>query len=139
MWGKTVALVMLLGAVPAFGHGGGLNAAGCHNDRKNGGYHCHRAPSAPVTTPKRATSAPAPYRAPTALMSRPAATSAIDAKVETIQRLLLRLGYQPGDADGVMKPTTQFAIMKFEEQEGMPIKGDPSSAILDALITKITE
>lgn len=26
----------------ARGHGGGLNAAGCHNDRKNGGYHCHR-------------------------------------------------------------------------------------------------
>lgn len=26
----------------AFAHGGGLNADGCHNDRKNGGYHCHR-------------------------------------------------------------------------------------------------
>jgi hypothetical protein len=22
-------------------HGGGLNKQGCHNDRKNGGYHCH--------------------------------------------------------------------------------------------------
>ena len=29
-------------AAPALGHGGGLNAEGCHNDRKNGGYHCHR-------------------------------------------------------------------------------------------------
>jgi hypothetical protein len=27
-------------------HGGGLNAEGCHNDRKNGTYHCHRQPSA---------------------------------------------------------------------------------------------
>ncbi|WP_158983877.1 excalibur calcium-binding domain-containing protein [Lysobacter panacisoli] len=27
-------------------HGGGLNKDGCHNDRKNGGYHCHRSPSA---------------------------------------------------------------------------------------------
>ena len=26
----------------AFSHGGGLNKEGCHNDRKNGGYHCHR-------------------------------------------------------------------------------------------------
>jgi endonuclease YncB( thermonuclease family) len=26
-------------------HGGGLNAEGCHNDRKNGGYHCHRSPT----------------------------------------------------------------------------------------------
>ncbi|WP_244244068.1 excalibur calcium-binding domain-containing protein [Marilutibacter alkalisoli] len=31
----------------AAAHGGGLNAQGCHNDRKNGGYHCHRSPAAP--------------------------------------------------------------------------------------------
>lgn len=38
-----------LAAVPgsAWAHGGGLNAEGCHNDRKNGGYHCHRGPSVP--------------------------------------------------------------------------------------------
>ncbi len=30
----------------ALAHGGGLNADGCHNDRKNGGYHCHRGASA---------------------------------------------------------------------------------------------
>lgn len=24
-----------------FAHGGGLAADGCHNDRKNGGRHCH--------------------------------------------------------------------------------------------------
>lgn len=23
-------------------HGGGLDTYGCHNDRKHGGYHCHR-------------------------------------------------------------------------------------------------
>jgi len=28
-----------------FAHGGGLNAEGCHNNRKTGDYHCHRAPS----------------------------------------------------------------------------------------------
>lgn len=34
----------------SFAHGGGLDAAGCHHDRKNGGYHCHRSgyTSAPV-------------------------------------------------------------------------------------------
>jgi endonuclease YncB( thermonuclease family) len=31
----------------AFAHGGGLNAEGCHNDRKRGGYHCHRGSSSP--------------------------------------------------------------------------------------------
>ena len=25
-------------------HGGGLDEFGCHNDRKHGGYHCHRGP-----------------------------------------------------------------------------------------------
>lgn len=25
----------------AHAHGGRTNAQGCHNDRKNGGYHCH--------------------------------------------------------------------------------------------------
>jgi len=29
-------------ATPVWAHPGGLNAEGCHNDRKNGGYHCHR-------------------------------------------------------------------------------------------------
>lgn len=28
-------------AAPVAAHPGGLNAQGCHNDRKNGGYHCH--------------------------------------------------------------------------------------------------
>jgi hypothetical protein len=27
---------------PAFAHPGGLNSEGCHNNRKTGGYHCHR-------------------------------------------------------------------------------------------------
>lgn len=34
------ALTLIL-TLPAFAHGGGLNASGCHNDRKRGGYHCH--------------------------------------------------------------------------------------------------
>jgi hypothetical protein len=38
----------------ALAHGGGLNAEGCHNDRKNGGYHCHRAPT-PRPAPKPVT------------------------------------------------------------------------------------
>jgi hypothetical protein len=33
-------------ATPAFAHGGGLNAQGCHNNRKTGDYHCHRGSSA---------------------------------------------------------------------------------------------
>jgi endonuclease YncB( thermonuclease family) len=34
----------------AMAHGGGPNAQGCHNDRKRGGYHCHRSPSIRATS-----------------------------------------------------------------------------------------
>ena len=46
---KAVALLAALASLSAssaLGHGGRLNASGCHNDRKNGGYHCHRSPLA---------------------------------------------------------------------------------------------
>ncbi|QSX79928.1 excalibur calcium-binding domain-containing protein [Lysobacter solisilvae] len=39
-------------ATNAAAHGGGLNAEGCHNDRKNGGYHCHRGGESPAPAPK---------------------------------------------------------------------------------------
>ncbi|HEU4457766.1 MAG TPA: YHYH domain-containing protein [Methylibium sp.] len=44
---RAVLIVALMGAVcgtPARAHGGGLNAEGCHHNRKTGDYHCHRAP-----------------------------------------------------------------------------------------------
>lgn len=44
--GAFSALIFLPSPVTA--HGGGLNAEGCHNNRKTGDYHCHRAPAAPV-------------------------------------------------------------------------------------------
>ena len=31
----------------SFAHGGGLNSAGCHNETRTGGYHCHRGSVAP--------------------------------------------------------------------------------------------
>lgn len=39
------SLVVVLLALPsslAISHGGGLDAYGCHHDRRSGGYHCHR-------------------------------------------------------------------------------------------------
>jgi hypothetical protein len=43
----AVALMSTLIA-PAFGHSGGLNSQGCHNNRKTGDYHCHRSVSPPA-------------------------------------------------------------------------------------------
>lgn len=42
------AMLALLTIEPP--HPGGLNSEGCHNDRRNGGYHCHRS-SSPRPTP----------------------------------------------------------------------------------------
>jgi len=39
-------IVLLVCATHLGGHGGGLDALGCHNDRQRGGYHCHRGPLA---------------------------------------------------------------------------------------------
>jgi hypothetical protein len=37
----ALAVIALCFANNATAHGGGLNAEGCHHDRKRGGYHCH--------------------------------------------------------------------------------------------------
>lgn len=50
---RLFAVALLIAPVNAQGHGGGLNAEGCHNDRQNGGYHCHRASSAPPVSQRR--------------------------------------------------------------------------------------
>ncbi|WP_409035327.1 excalibur calcium-binding domain-containing protein [Phenylobacterium sp.] len=44
----ALSLIIIFVSTPVLAHGGGLNAEGCHNDRKNGGYHCHR--GAPQTS-----------------------------------------------------------------------------------------
>jgi hypothetical protein len=38
--------LFLCATIPAYPHGGGLDAHGCHHNRKAGGYHCHRGPLA---------------------------------------------------------------------------------------------
>lgn len=45
--GSLVLLALsAFSASPSNAHPGGLAADGCHNDRKNGGRHCHRGPNA---------------------------------------------------------------------------------------------
>jgi hypothetical protein len=44
---QIAAALLVSASTLAFGHGGGLNAEGCHINRKTGDYHCHRAVPAP--------------------------------------------------------------------------------------------
>lgn len=63
--------LMLVVPTPAWAHGGGLNAEGCHNNRKTGDYHCHREPAPdewqdevdePPSKPRRSASARRAFR-----------------------------------------------------------------------------
>jgi hypothetical protein len=40
---KYLAILAVLVSLNALAHSGRTNSSGCHNDRKNGGYHCHQA------------------------------------------------------------------------------------------------
>lgn len=58
-----VLVAAVLGGAALQAHPGGLNAEGCHNDRKNGGYHCHRGPAAGSRAASLAPARAAPARA----------------------------------------------------------------------------
>lgn len=64
----VAALVALLPPA-ALAHGGGVDANGCHTNKKTGDYHCHGGGSAPPSQPRNGgpayiapTAAPAPRR-----------------------------------------------------------------------------
>ncbi|MDH0864726.1 YHYH domain-containing protein [Mitsuaria sp. GD03876] len=73
-----LSLVVLATPMAAIAHGGGLDADGCHTNRKTGDYHCHRAPTrsapAPATAPtpaRQALTSPAPAAASAPRASAP--------------------------------------------------------------------
>ena len=55
----AVLLVLNVPTLPALSHPGGLNSEGCHNNRKTGGYHCHRGASSNPAKALRAVSSSA--------------------------------------------------------------------------------
>lgn len=46
-----VALALMVPGPAAHAHPGGLDANGCHTNRKTGEYHCHRAATPPPPRP----------------------------------------------------------------------------------------
>ena len=50
----AMAALSLAAPSLALAHSGGLDASGCHHDRKRDGYHCHRAQSPSRQTETRA-------------------------------------------------------------------------------------
>lgn len=58
-------------SVDLVAHPGGLNAEGCHSNRKTGDYHCHRAPA--IQRPPPSAAAPAQ---PASAILKPSAPTA---------------------------------------------------------------
>lgn len=57
----------------------------------------------------------------------------LDARgVRELQRLLSRLGYDPGEADGRIGPKTRDAIRAFEQRQGMDVRGRATDHVLIA-------
>lgn len=81
----TLAITLWLWAVTVSGHGGGLDANGCHHNRKTGDYHCHRASHTSPAPPVRPSTPQPPTPVQAAIVS-----SASPTAIVTASSLLLR-------------------------------------------------
>ncbi len=142
------ALVVTLVPAAALAHGGGLDANGCHTNRKTGEYHCHRAPapsssSGSVRTPLRAPSASPSTSTPLYSQSQPATPLGIAVQglaterqlVLTAQLLLMALGYSPGKPDGMLTDATTGAVKQFQADRSL----DQDGLVKGSLLVRLAE
>jgi peptidoglycan hydrolase-like protein with peptidoglycan-binding domain len=54
--------------------------------------------------------------------------------IQSLQRELKRAGYDPGDLDGKMGPSTQRALRRFQQAYGLPPTGKPDIPTLTKLL-----
>jgi hypothetical protein len=54
--------------------------------------------------------------------------------IQSLQRELKRAGYDPGDLDGKMGPSTQRALRRFQEAYGLSPTGKPDIPTLTMLL-----
>jgi TPR repeat protein len=64
------------------------------------------------------------------LSGRDVKLSRFDMSVEKAQILLRRLGYEPGEPDGILGPKTISAILAFEQNSGLPKTGRVSENLI---------
>lgn len=120
----TIVLAVASLEMLAFAHGGGLNSEGCHNNRKTGGYHCHRSSYTPNRPTNNLTSA-----TPLA----PTAQEVFDDEVFAAQVVLKNNGCYSGALDGLMGPSTEHAIKLFEANRGMKVTGQLTNQTKEAI------
>ncbi len=98
-----------------------------------------------ATPPARETAKPAaevePRPDPIARIIKAAESTASvvpkpDTKIAEAQRALVKLGYGPLKADGLMGPGTRAAIERFERDRKLPVKGEAGGRTLRELATR---
>ncbi len=143
---KALLLCLLLIPSLVSAHGGRTDKYGCHNDRKNGGYHCHNGGSVPksqsIRTSDNATRTTSVK--PQSLTVQPASSKVRDANIAAYKDLVLktqaalnRLGYSAGEPDGVLGKHTIKAIKHFQVDNEMAVDGKPSYLLLGVLLGKV--
>jgi len=117
---RNLITLGVFGAIGVFSnrasaHVGGLNAQGSHNNRKTGGYHCHRGPRSPQR-PSRSTSS----RVNSLYSSGGTAQKNGSAhQVSAAQPALKSLGHYHADIDGRAGALTRDALLKFQSEKGL--------------------
>jgi hypothetical protein len=143
---KVLLICLLLLPTIAFAHGGRTNAAGCHNDNKRGGYHCHNGGTTSQRQSVRAPNNSASMNSvkPQALTAQPTSTKTTATSVDATSNLVLKiqyalnqLGYAVGKPDGISGKKTINGIKDFQAENEMVIDGKPSELLLDALLKKV--
>jgi localization factor PodJL len=94
-----------------------------------------KAPEPPVRKSRDAEAVVEPKHARPQLMESSWAPqiASLDEAVIKAQRLLAKLGYNPGPVDGILGPKTMAAIRAFETKSGLPGTGKPTEALISRL------
>ncbi len=140
LWVATsLAALVQLASTIALAHGGGLDSSGCHNDRKRGGSHCHRAGYVPRLVP----SVPLPPRQPqpsfegntllegqTIAPVRPPRELRFKRVITEVQQSLSAFGYFDGPINGNLGPKTREAISHFQQEFQLKVTGTVTPEVL---------
>lgn len=121
----TLTVLSLFATNNAIGHGGRTNSAGCHNDNKNGGYHCHGTSS----SSKYSSS---PTSKPITGSNTLSGSISSELVLQT-QKYLNLIGYDAGTEDGVAGSKTKAAIKAFQNSINENADGIATYALLAKL------
>ena len=111
---------------------GVLAAAGVFS---SGGHPASAPPTTPTASTQTVTTQQSTTTAPPQLAVPAAALKPGDkgASVKRLQRVLARLGYSPGKVDGSYGPSTESAVKKFQQAQGLVADGIAGTKTLAAL------